>query len=117
MKLCRKNCVIRIGISRLCDSMQAAVLSAVADLGAQREQNAITLPGAETKDVMARLEEALADSDYVAAEDMHEKGEIAVLRKGEIEQLGLYLCGYCAMVFASDIERNLHQRVHYFGFG
>lgn len=111
------NCVIRVSISHLCDSMREAVLSAVADLGAQQEQDAITLPGAEAKDVMAHLEKALAGSDYVAAEDMEEKGVIAVLRKGNIEQLGLYLCGYCAMVFASELERNLHQRAHYFGFG
>jgi hypothetical protein len=115
--LAEKNCVIRINISRLCDSMQAAVLSAIAGLGAQQEQDAIVLPSSEAKDVMALLEKALAGSDYVAAENMQEKGEIAVLRKGEIEQLGLYLCGYCALVFASELERNLHQRAHYFGFG
>jgi hypothetical protein len=109
--------VIRINISRLCDSMQRAILSAVADLGAQQEQDAIVLSSSEAKDVMARLEKALAGSDYVTAEDMQEKGVIAVLRKGNIEQLGLYLCGYCAMVFASELERNLHQRAHYFGFG
>lgn len=106
-----------VSVSRVCDDMMPAVLSALESPGMQRDRDAITLPDAEAKDVLALLEKALAGSDYIAAENTQEKGEIAVLKRGDIEQLGLYLCGYCAMVFGSDIERNVHQRAHYFGFG
>ena len=111
--------MVLVGVSRVCDDMMPVVLSALESLGMQRDGDAIILPdaGAEAKDVLAILEKALSGSDYVAAENMQEKGEIAVLKRGDIEQLGLYLCRYCAMVFASDIERNVHQRAHYFGFG
>ena len=51
------------------------------------------------------------------AESTEDPMLLAVLKEGDIEQLGLYLCGYCATVFRNEVERNLHQRVHYFGFG
>ena len=94
-----------------------AILSALAGLEMRQEKDALVLPGTEAKDVLQLLEKVLAGSDYVAAENTQEKDEIAVLKSGDLEQLGLYLCGYCAMVFGSDIERNVHQRVHYVGFG
>jgi hypothetical protein len=58
-----------------------------------------------------------ARDDYVVAENSEDPNEIAVLKKGDIQQLGLFICGYCPMVLKSEIERNIHQRVHYFGFG
>lgn len=108
---------MRIIISRVCDDARPAILSALAGLEMQHDIDAIILPGAEAKKVLQLLEKALAGSDYVAAENTQDASEIAILKSGDIEQLGLYLCGYCAMVFGSEVERNAHQRVHYFGFG
>lgn len=104
-------------MSRVCDDARPAILSALSGLEMQHDTDAIILPGAEAKKVLQLLEKALAGSDYVAAENTQDAGEIAILKSGDIEQLGLYLCGYCAMVFGSEVERNAHQRVHYFGFG
>jgi hypothetical protein len=111
--------MVRISILRVCDDARAAVFAALAGREMQQggDDAIIILPDAEAKDVLQSLEKALAGTDYVAAENTQEKGEIAILKSGDIEQLGLYLCGYCAMVFGSDIERNVHQRAHYFGFG
>ncbi|MEO9294351.1 MAG: hypothetical protein ABI347_01985 [Nitrososphaera sp.] len=109
---------MKVSISRVCDDARPAVFAALASRKMRQDGDAIIiLPDAEAKDILQLLEKALAGTGYVAAENMQEKGEIAILKSGEIEQLGLYLCGYCAMVFGSDIERNVHQRVHYFGFG
>ena len=108
---------MRVVISRVCDDTMPAILSALSGLEMQHDIDAIILSGAKAKEVLQLLEKALAGSDYVAVENTQEAGEIAILKSGDIEQLGLYLCGYCAMVFGSEIERNAHQRVHYFGFG
>ena len=110
--------VLWVTISRVCDESRPAVLSALARFGAeQAEDNRVRVQETEAGQVMAVLQKALADSGYVAVENIQDASEIAVLKEGDIEQLGLYLCGYCAMVFGNDVERNLHQRVHYFGFG
>lgn len=115
-----------VSISHVCDESRPAVLSALAQLGAAENhveeeegkgRGRIMVPEAETLHVVALLGKALAGSGYVAVENVQDASEIAVLKEGDLEQLGLYLCGYCAMVFRNDVERNLHQRVHYFGFG
>ncbi|MGI0019328.1 MAG: hypothetical protein ACREAY_02535 [Nitrososphaera sp.] len=106
-----------VTISQVCDESRPAVLSALAGLGAEKVEDRVKVQEAEGRQVVALLGKALAGSGYVAVENMQDASEIAVLKEGDIEQLGLYLCGYCAMVFRSDLERNLHQRVHYFGFG
>ena len=55
--------------------------------------------------------------DYVVTGNNDNPAEIAVLKKGDIEQLGLLICGFCPMIFQSEAEKNIHQRIHYFGFG
>jgi hypothetical protein len=55
--------------------------------------------------------------DYIVTRNNEDPLEIAILKKGDIEQLGLFICGFCPMVFRSEVEKNIHQRVHYFGFG
>lgn len=105
-----------ISISRACDELKPAILSALKGHAPSDKDGRLKLEG-DAKSVLALLEKALEGSDCVAVENMQDESEIAILKKGDIEQLGLYLCGYCAMVFGSDLERNLHQRVHYFGFG
>ena len=55
--------------------------------------------------------------DYLVAENDEDPNEIAILKKGNIEQLGLFICEFCPLVFRSEIEKTIHQRIHYFGFG
>jgi hypothetical protein len=57
------------------------------------------------------------DEGYVVAENAHDEEEIVILRKGDIEEVGLYLCSLCAMIFGSQEERTIHERSHMFGFG
>lgn len=102
--------MIRIDISRMCSELRPAVLAALG-----RQDGALVAEG-DISQVRGMLERALPE-DYIVAENARDPEELTVLRKGEIEQLGLYLCGLCAMVFGSETERNLHQRSHYFGFG
>ena len=52
--------------------------------------------------------------DYLVSENSEDEREIAILRKGDIEQLGIYPCIHCGMVFGSEEHRTIHGRVHYF---
>lgn len=103
---------VRIDISRLCDASRLAVLET---LGLAQEDESITVSGTPAQ-VKLAIEKILPEG-YVVAESTEDPTVLAVLKEGDIEQLGLYLCGYCATVFHNEVERNLHQRVHYFGFG
>jgi hypothetical protein len=53
-------------------------------------------------------------NDYIVTENMKEENEIAILKNGDIEQLGIYICSHCGMLFKSDVQRTIHQRIHYF---
>lgn len=103
--------MIRIDISRICSELRPAVLAALG-----RDEGDSLVADGNLQEVKGILEQALP-GDYVVVEYAHDPSALAVMRRGDIEQLGLYLCGFCAMVFGSETERNLHQRSHFFGFG
>ncbi len=71
------------------------------------------------------LERALYENDksgknfqkYLVTENDEDRNEIAILKRGDIQQLGLFICEFCPMVLRSEIEKNIHQRIHYVGFG
>lgn len=52
--------------------------------------------------------------DYIVAEDLDSENTFIILKKGEIEQLGLLLCDFCGLACASEDEKYIHQRAHYF---
>lgn len=103
---------MKVDISRLCDASKPAIVDA---LGAAEQDGRIIAQGTPAQ-VRQEIEKILPKG-YVVAESADDPAELAVLKEGDIEQLGLYLCGYCGMVFRNDVERNVHQRAHYFGFG
>lgn len=107
--------MIKVDISRLCTELRPAVLGAFS-AGGDNDDIIVIVHEDDIKKVKQVLEKALP-ADYVVAENTEDPEELAVLKNGDLEQLSLYFCGFCAMVFGSETERNLHQRVHYFGFG
>lgn len=115
---------IKITISQVCDAARPAILAALAGMAEPRqlERGAAVLVvpsrGEGTKEkAIALLEKVLAGTGYVVAENTQDESEIAVLREGDIEQIGLYMCSFCATIFRSEMERDVHQRSHFFGFG
>ena len=62
-------------------------------------------------------EKGLKFDNYLVTENDENSNEIAILKKGDIQQLGLFICRFCPMLFGSEIEMDIHERVHYFGFG
>jgi F0F1-type ATP synthase epsilon subunit len=51
---------------------------------------------------------------YIITENIHAENEIVVLKKGDLEQLDIYICIHCGMPFESEGQRSIHQRIHYF---
>jgi hypothetical protein len=53
-------------------------------------------------------------NDYVIAENSRNDNELVIFKKGDIEQIGLFICTHCSMIFGSEEERSEHLRAHYF---
>jgi hypothetical protein len=53
-------------------------------------------------------------NEYIVAENLEEKNEIAILKQGDMEQLGIYICTHCGMSFKSQVQQTIHERMHYF---
>jgi len=70
------------------------------------------------KRIKPRIEKLLDENDirdFIVAENTEQENEITLLKKGDIEQLGIYLCTHCGVSFESEIQRIVHQRIHYIG--
>jgi hypothetical protein len=121
--------VIIVSISSVCQELRPVVLSLLHRQIAKNsviqdntDDGQIFLPqehdGQKIKLIIEREFSKNRDfDDYIVAGNNEDPLEIAILKKGDIEQLGLFICGFCPMVFRSEVEKNIHQRVHYFGFG
>jgi len=53
-------------------------------------------------------------NNFTIAEDTEAENTVAILREGDLEQFGLYICKHCGTTFKSIDERMLHERIHYF---
>ena len=52
--------------------------------------------------------------NFTIAEDTEAENTIAILREGDLEQFGIYVCKHCGTTFKSIDERIIHERIHYF---
>ncbi len=106
--------MVKVDISHLCAELRPAILDVLAVENSN--DTVVIVQDNDIQKIKHALERALP-ADYVVAENTQDPEELAILKNGDLEQLSLYFCSYCAMVFGSETERNLHQRVHFFGFG
>ena len=51
---------------------------------------------------------------FVVAENTEEYNTYSVLKKGDLEQIGLVICDHCGMVFGTYDEKMVHEKIHYF---
>ena len=121
--------MIIVSVSSVCQELRPAILSLLreqiaknADIEENTDGAHIFLPEEhDEQKIKLTIEREFTKNrdfdNYVVAENIEDPLEIAILKKGDIEQLGLFICGFCPMVFRSETEKNIHQRVHYFGFG
>jgi hypothetical protein len=68
-------------------------------------------------DFKAVLEDILEENhieEFVIAVNTEEYNTYSVLKKGDLEQIGLVICEHCGMVFGTYDEKMVHERIHYF---
>ncbi|MGD9674710.1 MAG: hypothetical protein AB7U98_14685 [Candidatus Nitrosocosmicus sp.] len=53
-------------------------------------------------------------NDYIVAEDLDSANTLVILKNGNVEQLDIWLCDFCGLACASEEEKYIHQRAHYF---
>ena len=52
--------------------------------------------------------------EYMVAEDAESADTLTILKQGDVEQFGMYVCSHCGTFFKSIEERGVHERIHYF---
>jgi hypothetical protein len=52
--------------------------------------------------------------EYMVAEDAESADTLTILKQGDVEQFGMYVCSHCGTFFKSMEERAVHERIHYF---
>jgi hypothetical protein len=68
-------------------------------------------------DFKAVLEDILEENhmeQFEIAANTEEYNTYSVLKKGDLEQIGLVICDHCGMVFGTYDEKMVHERIHYF---
>lgn len=68
------------------------------------------------KEFKSFLESILRNNyeEYMVAEDTSETNTLTILKQGDVEQFGMYMCTHCGTFFKSMEERTLHEKIHYF---
>lgn len=52
--------------------------------------------------------------NFIIAEDTEAENTVTILRQGDLEQFGIYVCKHCGTISKSIDEKILHERIHYF---
>jgi hypothetical protein len=112
--------VVTIDLSYVPDRIRSLIRESI-DLKYHPNQNEcmiILQNEANTKEIKTMLEQILKENtidDLVVTENTEKENEITLLKQGDLEQLGIFLCTHCGVSFGSEIQRIVHQRIHYFG--
>ncbi|HEX5892643.1 MAG TPA: hypothetical protein VFY41_07265 [Nitrososphaeraceae archaeon] len=114
--------VIKVDMSYLSTNIRKIVLNTIENKSIWLKQinnnNDIIILDSESdiQKIKEILQYALTKNrlnDYIVTENTKEENEIAILKNGDIEQLGIYICSHCGMLFKNDTQRTIHQRIHY----
>jgi hypothetical protein len=116
--------VIKVDMSYLSSNIRKIILNTIENRSISQKQsnnnnnNDIIILDNETdiQKIKEILQYTLAKNrlnDYIVTENTKEENEIAILKNGDIEQLGIYICSHCGMLFKNDTQRTIHQRIHY----
>ncbi len=67
----------------------------------------------EFEDILGQILQKNSIQGYVVAQDTEKQNTLTLLKKGDLEQLGILICIFCGASFNSEDEKNIHQRMHY----
>jgi hypothetical protein len=114
---------IRVDISHLHSDLRNIILSSIdtKSISDNNQSNSKDLIIFANEDNIQKIKQLIQNiltqnhiTDYIVAENTEEENEIAILKQGDMEQFGIYICTHCGMSFESEIQRIVHQRIHYF---
>jgi hypothetical protein len=54
-----------------------------------------------------------SNKEYVVVQDTEQDNTLTLLKKGDVEQLGIFICDLCGAVFHDEDEKYEHQRAHF----
>lgn len=67
----------------------------------------------EFEDILKSVLQKNSIKEYVVVQDTESEDTLALLKQGDIEQLGILSCDFCGAAFNSEDEKYIHQRAHY----
>ena len=67
----------------------------------------------EFEDLLNCILQKKSIKEYVVVQDTESENALALLKHGDIEQLGILSCDFCGAAFNSEDEKYIHQRAHY----
>ncbi len=67
----------------------------------------------EFEDILKTILQKNSLNQYVVVQDTETENTIAILKGGDMEQLGILICDFCGAVFSSRDEKYIHQRAHF----
>lgn len=117
---------IKIDVTHISDDLKSVIQNAIKQKSFSGSQdkdysgNCIKIVLSNDNDrqkVKRLLEDILRKNqinDYIVVDNIKEEDEIAILRKDDLEQLGIFICPHCGMLFSNEGECTIHQRIHYF---
>jgi hypothetical protein len=113
--------VVKIDLSHIPYNIQHIIVDIVEKIISSQKEHSDRMITLYTEKSVQRIKYMLEEGlrlkdidDYIISENNLDVTEIAVLKKGDIEQLGIYVCMHCGMAFKSETHRTIHQRMHYF---
>lgn len=116
---------IKIDVTHISDDLKSAIQNAIKQKSFSGSQdndyagncNKIVLSNDNDRQKIKQLLEDILRknhiNDYIVVDNIKEEDEIAILRKDDLEQLGIFICPHCGMLFSNEGECIIHQRIHY----
>ena len=122
--------VVKVNLEHISETLKDIVISNIEDITDHHalpnsskhnnlvERNTLIFINENTiekiKEILLAILTRHSLSEYIVAENTEDENEIVILKQGDMEQFGLYICSHCSMSFKSKNLRSLHERVHYF---
>jgi hypothetical protein len=67
----------------------------------------------EFEDLLKSILQKNSINEYVIAQDTETENTLAILKDGDMRQLGILICDFCGAAFSSEEEKYIHQRAHF----
>jgi hypothetical protein len=119
-----RDVVIKIDISHLPVTLRSIILNNQEFASLPRDNHydknddlvCLMLPQEDREKIIKILVGILSKSrieEYIVVENTMDESEIAILKSGDIEEIGIFMCAHCGTPFQSHEQMTIHQRMHY----